>query len=310
MLCNNSTAQPKILPASVRAANFQLGILSKRFVSFGWWSGMQASFIIRHDRFPPSIHQVQAMMFRQFLKKTAIAFLLTGITSLGWGQETAKVGSKESEAKRAENLPSGINDSFLAPNMNVEDFIKRFEVESREVFACREQILAAIQLKPGMAVADVGSGTGLYLRPLSRSVGKDGRVYAIDIAPKFVKHLRDRAKEENLENVEVILCSDRDVRLNADSIDRAFICDVYHHFEYPESSLQSIYKAMRKGGKLIVVDFHREPNVSSERKQWLRGHIRAPIDTFKQEIVDAGFQFEEQVAIDGFSENYLIRFTK
>ena len=118
-----------------------------------------------------------------------------------------------------------------------------------------------------MAVADVDSGTGLYLRPLSRSAENEGKVYAIDISPKFFKHLRDRAKEEKLENVEAVLCSDRDVNLKANTIDRAFICDVYHHIEYPESSLKSIYRAMRADGKLILVDFHLEPDVSHERKQ-------------------------------------------
>lgn len=249
-------------------------------------------------------------MSAQFLKSTTLFLLLTTFSTSGFGQDAGSSAASKAEEKRADNLPSGINDSFLDPNMNVEDFIKRFEVESREVFACREQILQALQLKPGMAVADVGSGTGLYLRPLSRSVDKEGKVYAIDISPKFFKHLRDRAKEERLDNVEVVLCSDRDVNLKANTIDRAFICDVYHHFEYPESSLKSIYRAMRVGGKLVLVDFHREPKVNPERKQWLQGHIRAPLETFKQEIIDAGFKFEEQVAIDGFSENYLLRFSK
>ncbi|MCE3018253.1 MAG: class I SAM-dependent methyltransferase [Pirellula sp.] len=249
-------------------------------------------------------------MFERLAKPTIFLLVLTVISTYGFGQVPSTAEATKSEEKRAENIPSGINDSFLDPNMNVEQFIKRFEVESREVFACRAQILEAIQLKPGMAVADVGSGTGLYLRPLSRSVGDDGKVYAIDIAPKFVKHLRDRANDEMLGNVEVVLCSDRDINLKGNSIDRAFLCDVYHHFEYPEGSLKSIYRAMRTGGKLILVDFHRAPDVSPERKQWLQGHIRAPLETFKQEIIDAGFRFDEQVAIDGFSENYLLRFTK
>ena len=247
-------------------------------------------------------------MFEILTKQTFVFLILTVFSTSGFGQVASTAEATKSQEKRAENIPSGINDSFLDPNMNVEQFIKRFEVESREVFACRSQILEAIQLKPGLAVADVGAGTGLYLRPLSRSVGDEGKVYAIDIAPKFVKHLRDRANEEKLGNVDVVLCSD--VNLKGNSIDRAFLCDVYHHFEYPEGSLKSIHRAMRTGGKLILVDFHRAPDVSPERKQWLQGHIRAPLETFKQEIIDAGFQFEEQVAIDGFSENYLLRFSK
>lgn len=255
-------------------------------------------------------------MSHQAFKAIMFCLLLTGLSICGYGQDdgttatTKKTDEQKSEAKRAVDLPVGINDSFLDPNMKVEDFIKRFEIESREVFACRKQILEAIQLKPGMAVADVGSGTGLYLGPLSKGVGEEGKVYAIDISPKFAKHLRDRAREEKLINVAVVLCSDRDINLKANSIDRAFICDVYHHFEYPESSLKSIHRAMRDGGKLILVDFYREPEVSPERKQWLKGHIRAPLETFKQEIIDAGFKFEDQVAIEGFSENYLLRFSK
>ena len=210
--------------------------------------------------------------------------------------------------QRAENLPSGINDSFLDPDMKVEDFVKRFEVESREVFACRQQILAAVGLEPGMAVADIGAGTGLYVAAFSQAVGPRGKVYAVDISPKFVKHLRQRAVDEQLPNVQAVLCSDRDVNLKPDSIDRAFICDVYHHFEYPASSLASIHAALRDGGELILIDFHREGE--GERGEWLRGHIRAPQAVFKQEIVDAGFQFEEEVNIDGFEENYMLRFSK
>jgi ubiquinone/menaquinone biosynthesis C-methylase UbiE len=211
-------------------------------------------------------------------------------------------------AQRAENLPKGINDSFMDPNMKVEDFIKRFEIESREVFACRQQILKAVEIESGMAIADIGSGTGLYVGAFSQAVGPDGKVFAVDIAPNFVKHLRQRAKDEGLTNVEVVLCSARSVNLPPDSIDRAFICDVYHHFEYPQDSLSTIYAAFRKGGRLILVDFNRDSE--GERGEWLRGHIRAPKSVFKQEVIDAGFKFEDEVAIDGFKENYLLRFSK
>ncbi len=223
--------------------------------------------------------------------------------SLGMGQETAGQAGE----KRAENLPENINARFLDPDMNVEDFIKRFEIESREVFACREQILAAIDIQAGMHVADVGAGTGLYMGPIARSVGREGKVFAVEVSPKFVKHLRQRAKDEDLPQVEVVLCSERKVNLKPGSVDRVFICDVYHHFEYPKSTMRSIHAALRTGGKLIVVDFDR---IEGKSREWLLGHIRAPKAVFKQEIIDAGFQFEKEIPIDGFEENYLLRFTK
>lgn len=238
-------------------------------------------------------------------------FMLLGLLSyagFAWVSSLAAVAQTATlEAKRAENLPQGINDSFLDPDMDVDEFVERFEIESREVFACRHQILASIQLEPGMSVADVGAGTGLYLNPLSKSVGESGHVCAVDISPKFIKHLRQRAKDEGLANVEVVLCSDRDTNLKPNSFDRVFICDVYHHFEYPESSLASIHRALRPGGKLILVDFNRIPG---ESREWLLTHIRAPKSVFKQEVLDAGFEFEEEVEVDGFEENYLLRFIK
>ena len=144
-------------------------------------------------------------------------------------------------------------------------------------------------------------------------MGAEGRVIATEISSSFLQHLQRRVASDGLSNVTLCRTESTDTVFQGvpdGSVDIAFICDVYHHFEYPESSLKSIYRAMRAGGKLVVVDFHREPDVSRERKQWLLGHIRAPLETFKQEIIDAGFQFEEEVAIEGFTENYLLRFSK
>jgi cyclopropane fatty-acyl-phospholipid synthase-like methyltransferase len=218
---------------------------------------------------------------------------------------------KEASEQRAANLPDGINDGFLNPEMNPEEYIQRFEIESREVFACRAEILKALQLTPGHSVADIGAGTGLFLQPLSNSVGPEGHVFAVEIAPSFIKHLRDRARKESLENVEVVFCSDRHANLPKNSVDRMVLCDVYHHFEYPRLTMDSLWEAMREGGLLVLVDFHREPpGVSPERTEWLKGHVRAPQEVFRAEIEQAGFVFRDEVAVEGFQENYLLRFDK
>src|SRR5262249_29590610 len=76
-----------------------------------------------------------------------------------------------------------INEPFRKPN--VKEFIKKFESDSRENFAQRHEIVAALELKPGMAVADVGAGTGLFTRLFAEKVGPTGKVYAVDIARSF-----------------------------------------------------------------------------------------------------------------------------
>src|SRR5437764_763862 len=75
----------------------------------------------------------------------------------------------------------GINKPFENPD--VKEFVGKFEVESREIFARRKEIVEACRLRPGMVVADVGAGTGLFTRLFAAAVGPEGKVYAVDIAP-------------------------------------------------------------------------------------------------------------------------------
>lgn len=201
----------------------------------------------------------------------------------------------------------GINDAYLAADIDVNLWTERFEVETREIYSARQEIVAAVGLRPGQAVADVGAGTGLFLEPFAQGVGKGGKVYAIDIVPAFVEHMSDRAAHLGLTQVEARLCSERSIDLPPDSVDVAFVCDVYHHFEYPRSSLASIYSALRPGGELIVIDFVRTPGVS---RDWVLRHVRAGQETVTAEIERAGFRFDREVTIGSFEESYFLRFTR
>jgi predicted methyltransferase len=204
-------------------------------------------------------------------------------------------------------VPADINEAFLDTSKPVEEWSARWEVESREVFACRDQIVAALGLKPGERVADIGTGTGLFLGPLSRAVGDAGKVFAVDIAQKFVDHVRKRAVKEEMPNVVAVLSNERSAELAAGSVDVVLLCDTYHHFEYHEDMLRSIRSALRPGGRLVVVDFARIPGKSRE---WILGHVRAGQEVVTAEIDAAGFRFIDEVEVDGFEENYLVRFER
>jgi SAM-dependent methyltransferase len=205
------------------------------------------------------------------------------------------------------SVKPGINDSFLGEDVDVQDFVERFETESREVARERDTILAAVALEPGLAVADIGAGTGLFLEPMSRAVGARGAVFAVDIAPAMVAHLRERAANEDLGNVSVVLCDERSSRLQPNSVDRVLICDTYHHFEYPRTTLASIVRALRPGGLLVVVDFERIPGVT---RPWLLEHVRAGKSVFRAEIEAAGFEFQDEFSAPGLDENYVLRFRR
>ncbi|HEY3246619.1 MAG TPA: class I SAM-dependent methyltransferase [Phycisphaerae bacterium] len=159
-----------------------------------------------------------------------------------------------------------------------------------------------------MVVADVGAGTGLFTEPLARAVGPKGKVIAVDIVPLFLEHIRQRAAEAGLSNVSTVLCKEDSVEVPADSIDLAFVCDTYHHFEYPKSTLRSIHTALRAGGQLIIVDFKRIPGVS---RAWVLEHVRAGQDEVTAEIRAAGFELVSQGSEAPYlDENYLLRFRK
>ncbi|QDT01667.1 putative methyltransferase YcgJ [Rubripirellula lacrimiformis] len=204
-------------------------------------------------------------------------------------------------------LPAGINDKFKDPELNVDEWLERFEVESREVYVARKQVLKACEIKPGERIADVGAGTGFYSQLFAKTTGWDGWVYSVDIAPKFLQHIAKRATDDGIENLTTVLGTDVSIRLPPESVDMVFICDTYHHFEQPAKSLASIYRALKPGGRLIMIDFNRIPGQSRE---FLIGHVRAGKEVFQSEVVAAGFTFIDEVQVDAFEENYLLRFSK
>lgn len=227
-----------------------------------------------------------------------------------WGQTVViedDVLKVTPDPKPPQSVKPGINDAFLDPDLNVSEWVARFEVESREVYDARLEIIAALALEPGDRVADIGTGTGPFVEGFSRAVGDDGWVYALDIAPRFIERVGTIAEIKKLGNVTPVLAGEDDIRLAHQSIDLAFVCDVYHHFEYPQLSLTSIFRALRPGGKLVVIDFERIEGVS---RPWTMGHVRAGKEVFRSEIEQAGFEFVEEVEIKRFEENYFLMFRK
>lgn len=188
---------------------------------------------------------------------------------------------------------------------DVEHWQEIFERPGREVFDRRFEVLKAIGVYPGMTVADVGAGTGFYTMLFARAVGSYGTVYAVDISESFIADIERRAAEYRVENVETIVNDQEDTGLPADSVDLVFVCDTYHHFEYPRSMLGSIARALKEDGELVLIDFRRIQGVSSP---WVMSHVRANREEVTKEVVEAGFELAEELNL--LRENYVLRFRK
>lgn len=208
--------------------------------------------------------------------------------------------------------PVHARDTGADPTINLpyldadwEQWVGRFERPGREVYDKRHEIVAALGLRPGMRVADVGAGTGLFTRLIAREVGPQGKVYAVDISRPFVENILRTAREQGLDNIEGIVNTQSDTLLPPESVDLIFVCDTYHHFEQPQAMLASIRRALRPGGTLVVVDFQRIPGVSSS---WILRHVRLGKEEAVREIEAEGFRFVEERPF--LRENYFVRFVK
>ena len=197
----------------------------------------------------------------------------------------------------------GINLHFQNPSF--KQWVQAFERPDREVYVRRQDIVDAAGIQPGMSVADVGAGTGLFTWLFAARVGPSGRVYAVDLAGNFVRNIERLARDKGLRNVYGVLNTPRDVLLPPAAIDIAFVCDTYHHFEYPQEMLRSLHRALRPGGMLIVIDFRREPGLSSP---WVMGHVRAGKEVVVREIEAQGFRLDDEV--DLLRESYFLKFVR
>ena len=194
----------------------------------------------------------------------------------------------------------GVNDRYYEEGA-AERWSEVFERDGREVSDEREAIVAALGLRPGMRVADVGAGTGLFVAALADAVGDTGRTYAVDIAPAFLERLRERFAGDA--RVVVHEGTPTDAGLDASSVDLVFMSNVYHHIEYPSVYLPTLRRALVSGGELVVVDFRRIVGVTSPS---MLKHVRADQATVRAEIEAAGFVHVEDR--DWMRENYFMRF--
>ena len=246
------------------------------------------------------------MGFLRRRSRSAVWMIALGIALFSLTACRAPGGASTVAATHEGSVKPGINEPYK--NAKVEEWVERFEGESREIFKHRERIAETVGLKPGMVVADIGAGTGFFTTMFADAVGPTGKVVAVDITPEFIELIRSRAREKNLSNVQTVLCAEDSVNLPPDSIDVAFVCDTYHHFEYPRSTLRSIYEALRPGGELIIVDFDRVPEKS---RQWVLDHVRTGRDVITSEIEAGGFALTpEQPGYEFLEENYILRFRK
>lgn len=156
--------------------------------------------------------------------------------------------------------PDGIGRTYFGREMALymtHQGIGWLERSSRESEEHTSALLDALELRPGMCVADVGAGSGRLTVPLAQRVAP-GIAYGTDIQPEMLEFLEARARKEGLKNLVGVLGDTSDTQLPPESVDLILLVDAYHEFDQPWEMIHSMTRALRPGGQIALVEFRAE----------------------------------------------------
>ena len=168
------------------------------------------------------------------------------------------------------------------------DWLVRPERETEEN---PDLAVSLLGIRPGMSVADIGAGVGYYSVRFAAKVGPQGKVYATDLQPEMIRLLRARLEKEKVGNVEPVLGSETETKLPDQSIDMAVLVDVYHEFSEPRKMLASLRRALKPGGRLVLLEFRQE-----DPKVPIREEHKMSVATVKRELTADGFVLDKLVS--------------
>jgi arsenite methyltransferase len=134
-------------------------------------------------------------------------------------------------------------------------YIAMLEDPERDAYQKPHEVITALNLKDGDAVADIGAGSGYFSFRLVQHVGDKGRVYAVDINPEMIRHMNRRIRDIGLKNLSTVLSDPDDPLLPKSSADVIFVCEVWHHIENQAKYLAQMRQVLKPGGRVVMIDF-------------------------------------------------------
>jgi len=183
---------------------------------------------------------------------------------------------------------------------DAEKWARVFDDPERDAWQKPHQVIQALALKPGAAVADLGAGTGYFAVRLARMLPK-GTVYAVDLEPDMVKHLAARAEREGLKNMRAVAAAPDDARLPA-KVDLVLLVDVYHHVEDRPRYFRNLAASLAAGGRVAVIDFRLDSPRGPPKAS------RVAPERVKAELAQAGYTLAAEHAF--LPDQYFLVFSR
>ena len=137
-------------------------------------------------------------------------------------------------------------------------YIGALDDPKRDAYQKPQEVLAALDLKPGEVIADIGAGSGYFTFRMARHVSERGKVYAVDVSPDMILHINRAIRDLRVTNVISILADPDDPLLPVTSVNRLFFSDSWHHIENQTKYLSLMKKLLKPNGEVVMIDFHKK----------------------------------------------------
>ncbi|MFW2388265.1 MAG: class I SAM-dependent methyltransferase [Polyangiales bacterium] len=204
--------------------------------------------------------------------------LVTALSS-GCNERSSSAEPAAGASAATHEHSSGAEDGFPHPH----HYADRLDDPKRRAWQKPREVVELLACEAGMVAADVGAGTGYFLADLSKAVGTEGRVLALDTEPTMVDRMTSRIEREGLKNARASTVLPDDPGLARESVDRVLVVNTWHHISDRVLYAEKLRGALRSGGQLMIVDF------TMESPHGPPAEMRLTIDTIVAELEAAGF---------------------
>ena len=198
---------------------------------------------------------------------------------------TLLAGGLSLTAQDQGNRPPGTHQD----KTDARTWIQRLERPERIPGLKLDEVIACLQLKPGEIIADIGSGTGAFTIPFAKAVGPAGRALAVDLWPDLLDYINQKAKKQNVTNLQTILGKPDDPRLPPKQVDVAFFHDVFHNTDDREAYLKVLASYLKPAGRIAIVEQEYDDPIA---KKWDLDADRIRKEQLDQWMSNAGFQLQ------------------
>lgn len=200
--------------------------------------------------------------------------------------------------------PAMAQDQHRRPD-DIKQYLEHLDSAARDRDQKPTQVIEALRVKPGMAVADLGSGSGYFTRRFVEAVTETGMVYAVDVEPEMLAYTKESIVHMHRPyTAEFILARPDNPKLPFESVDLLFVCNTIHHLEDRAKYFRDLTSSLKPGGRISIIDFY--PDERSGELGFPKQHLVSR-DTIVQELTDAGYRLDREHSF--LPRQYFLEFT-